>query len=86
MSTVLCLFVAESRYLVAGNTLLIREVSAADAGAYSCLARHALTAHTKRSRPAHLAVTRGSPSRRHARHFSPTLSYPPSNGGHTYIL
>lgn len=51
------MYFLDARYLVAGNTLLIRDVSAADAGPYSCLARHALTAHTKRSRPTHLAVT-----------------------------
>lgn len=49
--------VTESRYLVAGNTLLIRDVGAGDAGAYSCLARHALSATTKRARPATLTVT-----------------------------
>ncbi|CAB3256151.1 unnamed protein product [Arctia plantaginis] len=46
-----------SRHIVAGNTLLIRDVAASDAGAYGCLARHALTATTKRARPAHLTVT-----------------------------
>lgn len=46
-----------SRYLVAGNTLLIRDVSPSDAGAYSCLARHAVTGATRRARPALLAVT-----------------------------
>ncbi|CAB3241319.1 unnamed protein product [Arctia plantaginis] len=46
-----------SRHIVAGNTLLIRDVAASDAVAYSCLARHALTATTKRARPAHLTVT-----------------------------
>ncbi|XP_059047424.1 cell adhesion molecule Dscam2-like [Achroia grisella] len=50
---------AESRYVVAGDTLLVRDVSAADAGPYSCVARHALTALTKRSRPVHLAVAPG---------------------------
>ncbi|XP_072936767.1 cell adhesion molecule Dscam2-like [Epargyreus clarus] len=46
----------ESRYLVAGDALLIRDVSAADAGAYGCVARHALSAATKRARPAHLVL------------------------------
>ncbi|XP_047520149.1 Down syndrome cell adhesion molecule-like protein Dscam2 isoform X3 [Pieris napi] len=46
----------DSRYLSAGDTLLIRDVSAADAGAYSCVARHELTALTRRSRPAPLEV------------------------------
>ncbi|CAH0695577.1 unnamed protein product [Spodoptera exigua] len=46
----------ESRYLVAGNTLLIRDVSSSDAGAYSCLARHAVTGATRRARPALLSV------------------------------
>ncbi|XP_075977718.1 cell adhesion molecule Dscam2-like [Anticarsia gemmatalis] len=50
----------KSRYVVAGNTLLIRDVAASDAGPYSCLARHSLTATTKRARPAHLTVTPSS--------------------------
>lgn len=50
-------FIIESRYLVAGNTLLIASVGARDAGAYSCLARHALSGATKRARSATLTVT-----------------------------
>ncbi|XP_061385605.1 cell adhesion molecule Dscam2-like [Danaus plexippus] len=50
----------DARYLLAGSALLIRDASPADAGSYSCLARHALTALTKRSRPAHLNVLTGS--------------------------
>ncbi|CAH0727697.1 unnamed protein product, partial [Brenthis ino] len=46
----------DARYLLAGSALLLRDATAADAGAYSCLARHSLTALTKRSRPAHLTV------------------------------
>ncbi|XP_045772265.1 Down syndrome cell adhesion molecule-like protein Dscam2 [Maniola jurtina] len=46
----------EARYIVAGGALLVRDVAATDAGAYSCLARHELTANTKRSRPALLTV------------------------------
>lgn len=49
--------ITESRYLVAGNTLLILDVGASDADAYSCLARHTLTAVTKRAPPATLTVT-----------------------------
>ncbi|XP_049692151.1 cell adhesion molecule Dscam2-like [Helicoverpa armigera] len=52
----------ESRYLVAGNTLLIREAGAADAGAYSCLARHALTGAARRARPATLSVRGAGPA------------------------
>ncbi|KAJ8735955.1 hypothetical protein PYW08_006611 [Mythimna loreyi] len=52
----------ESRYLVAGNTLLIAGVGARDAGAYSCVARHALSGATKRARPATLTVTETSSS------------------------
>ncbi|GBO99129.1 hypothetical protein EVAR_452_1 [Eumeta japonica] len=52
------ILILDSRYILAGNTLLIRDVSADDAGAYSCVARHKITGHTKRSRPAHLTVTR----------------------------
>lgn len=56
-----CTFIAlGARHIVAGDTLLIRDVTASDAGAYSCLARHALTATTKRARPALLTVTRKS--------------------------
>ncbi|XP_047544932.1 Down syndrome cell adhesion molecule-like protein Dscam2 [Vanessa atalanta] len=52
----------DARYLMAGSALLVRDVSPADAGAYSCLARHSLTALTKRSRPAHLNVLPSSPT------------------------
>ncbi|XP_028040481.1 Down syndrome cell adhesion molecule-like protein Dscam2 [Bombyx mandarina] len=47
----------ESRYVVAGSSLLIRAVSPADAGPYSCLARHSLSSVTRRSQPAMLTVT-----------------------------
>ncbi|XP_053617541.1 cell adhesion molecule Dscam2-like isoform X2 [Plodia interpunctella] len=50
----------ESRYVVFGDTLLIRGVSPHDDGPYSCLARHSLTAVTKRSKPAVLTVSTGS--------------------------
>ncbi|KAL4720363.1 hypothetical protein ACJJTC_000144, partial [Scirpophaga incertulas] len=46
----------ESKYLVAVNMLLIRDARASDAGEYSCLARHDVTAVTKRSPPARLTV------------------------------
>ncbi|CAH0592720.1 unnamed protein product [Chrysodeixis includens] len=52
----------DSRYIVAGNTLLIRAVSTGDAGTYSCLARHALTGSTRRARPTLLSVTTGPAS------------------------
>ncbi|CAK1540400.1 unnamed protein product [Leptosia nina] len=50
----------DSRYLSAGDTLLIRDVSPADAGPYSCSARHELTALTRRSPPALLQVLSNS--------------------------
>ncbi|KAL4702633.1 hypothetical protein ACJJTC_001473 [Scirpophaga incertulas] len=46
----------QSKYLVAVNMLLIRDARASDAGEYSCLARHDVTAVTKRSPPARLTV------------------------------
>lgn len=53
---IIYIYILDARYLLAGSALLIRDASPADAGSYSCLARHALTALTKRSRPAHLNV------------------------------
>ncbi|XP_052738072.1 cell adhesion molecule Dscam2-like [Bicyclus anynana] len=48
--------VAGARYVLAGGALLLRDVRASDAGAYGCLARHALSATSRRSPPARLAV------------------------------
>ncbi|KAG6462198.1 hypothetical protein O3G_MSEX013109 [Manduca sexta] len=47
----------ESRYIMAGNSLLVRGASPADIGAYSCLARHSLSGQTKRSAPATLTLS-----------------------------
>ncbi|XP_050669696.1 cell adhesion molecule Dscam2-like [Leptidea sinapis] len=52
----------DSRYLVAGDTLLIRDVTAADAGEYSCAVRNELTGHTRRAPPSVLTVLDGASS------------------------
>ncbi|VVC98465.1 unnamed protein product [Leptidea sinapis] len=52
----------DARYLVAGDTLLIRDVTAADAGEYSCAVRNELTGHTRRAPPSVLTVLDGASS------------------------